>query len=66
MLHSSKGAMAVKYYYQGTNKIAILLDAMFTVSFPEYHDQYCEAFAAGRWVVEDPGPWLGQAIVLKL
>jgi hypothetical protein len=58
--------MAVRYYYHGTNRVAIYLDAMFAVSFPEIHDKYQEAFAAGRWIAEDHGPWLGRAIVYKL
>ena len=30
------------------------------------HTTYKEAFAAGVWLPEDPGPLLGQAIVYKL
>jgi hypothetical protein len=58
--------MVVRYYYHGTDRVAIYLDAIFAVSFPEIHDKYQEAFAAGRWIAEDRGPWLGRAIVYKL
>ena len=43
-----------------------MLDAYFAIAFPEEHAKYREAFAAGVWLREDSGPWLGRAIVYKL
>jgi len=43
-----------------------LLSAFFKKAFPEYHKKYSAAFAAGRWMEHDPGPWLGRAHVYKL
>ncbi|EDR13518.1 uncharacterized protein LACBIDRAFT_322506 [Laccaria bicolor S238N-H82] len=37
----------------------------FKVAFPNYYSQYKAAFEAGAWMMEDPGPWLGRAIVWK-
>lgn len=34
--------------------------------FPEWYDIYQEAFEAGVWFADDPGPFLGRAIVYKL
>ncbi|KAK2464365.1 hypothetical protein APHAL10511_003822 [Amanita phalloides] len=31
-----------------------------------YYKEYKAAFDAGQWVEQDPGPWLGRAIVYKL
>jgi hypothetical protein len=39
---------------------------MFKVSWPEDYEKYRKAFEAGVWVEDDPGPWLGRAIVWKL
>jgi hypothetical protein len=43
-----------------------MLSAYFAVAFPEEHKKYQQAFKAGVWLSEDPGPWLGCAIVYKL
>lgn len=63
---SSKGNQAVAWYQLGTRDLAAFLSALFKASFPEYHERYKAAFAAGVWVAEDPGPWLGRAVVYKL
>lgn len=39
---------------------------MFRVLFPEIYQEFQAAFDAGVWEREDPGPWLGRAIVYKL
>jgi hypothetical protein len=39
---------------------------MFKATFPDWHAKYSEAFAAGVWVPQDPGPFLGRAIIYKL
>lgn len=60
------GAMAVRYYFKATPSMARRLAAMFEVAFPEYYKKYCQAFEAGIWETQDPGPWLGRAIVWKM
>jgi len=62
----SPPSVAVKWYFQATTEVAEILNAYFAVSFPEEHAKYREAFDAGVWVTEDPGPWLGRAIVYKM
>jgi hypothetical protein len=66
MVKSCHAAMAVRYYFLATAKVASFLAAYFAVSFPEDYKRYKEAFDAGVWYMEDPGPWLGRAIVFKL
>ena len=66
MCKGSYSALAVNYYFRATADVAIFLDAYFAVAFPMEHTTYKEAFAAGVWLPEDPGPLLGQAIVYKL
>lgn len=39
---------------------------MFKASFPKEYQRYKKAFDAGVWLAQDPGPWLGRAIVYKL
>ncbi|KAG1875260.1 hypothetical protein C8R48DRAFT_592220, partial [Suillus tomentosus] len=66
MLHTSSGNQAVEWYPQHTVELAIALEAMFKISFPDYYKIYKKAFKAGQWIQADPGPWLGHAIVWKL
>ncbi|KAF8232938.1 hypothetical protein L208DRAFT_1269430, partial [Tricholoma matsutake] len=65
-LQGCQATMAVKWYYQVTEEVAHLLSAYFKKAFLEYHRQYSKAFSAGIWNLEDPGPWLGHALVYKL
>lgn len=39
---------------------------MFEAAFPEVYQDYRQAFEAGVWLKEDPGPFLGRAIIYKL
>jgi hypothetical protein len=39
---------------------------MFEEFYPGEYKKYKKAFDAGVWIEEDPGPWLGRAIVYKL
>jgi hypothetical protein len=39
---------------------------MFKVLFPDVYERYKAAFDAGVWEKDDPGPWLGRAVVYKL
>jgi len=38
----------------------------FKTVFPDWYNIYEEAFEAGVWFADDPGPFLGRAIVYKL
>ena len=58
-------AAAGSYYYM-TQPIAKTVAAMFKVSFPEWYERYSKAFEAGVWLRDDPGPFLGRAIIYKL
>lgn len=53
-------------YYKATKHLARRLSAMFEVLMPECYNTYKDAFEAGVWSDDDPGPWLGRAIVYKL
>ena len=53
-------------YYKVTRPLADALKVMYEVIFPDLYDSFRAAFEAGRWFQEDPGPWLGRAIVYKL
>ncbi|KAJ7159111.1 hypothetical protein C8R43DRAFT_860828, partial [Mycena crocata] len=59
--------IARSYFYL-TREIALLVAARFKVLFPEEYAKYEKDFSAGRWLStdEDPGPFLGRAIVYKL
>lgn len=39
---------------------------MFEATFPDLYGEYQEAFEAGVWLQEDPGPFIGRAIIYKL
>jgi hypothetical protein len=39
---------------------------MFKATFPQWHQRYEKAFAAGVWLQDDPGPFLGRAVIYKL
>jgi hypothetical protein len=58
--------MAVREYFKGSQLVAMYLSACFEAAFPEYHRKYKTAFEARVWEAEDPGPWLGRAIIWKL
>ena len=34
--------------------------------FPDWYHAYSQAFEAGVWLADDPGPFLGRAIIYKL
>lgn len=66
MLRGCNSGLEVRRYFIATRPLAIYLAEMFKVSFPAYYERYRAAFAAGNWFTEDPGPWIGRAIVYKL
>lgn len=53
-------------YYTLTQDVAEAIAIMFEAGFPEVYKEYRQAFDAGVWVEEDPGPFLGRAIIYKL
>lgn len=57
---------ALENYYQATSPLAITLAEYFKVLFPKAYLKFKKAFDAGVWVKEDPGPWLGRALIWKL
>jgi hypothetical protein len=66
MVRNAQVAQAVQWYLAYTRPLALTLQEMFKVSWPEDYEKYRKAFEAGVWVEDDPGPWLGRAIVWKL
>ena len=46
--------------------MAIILAEMFKALWPEYYAKYEAAFKAGCWMKEDPGPFIGRAVIYKL
>jgi hypothetical protein len=63
---SGIGLGAIINYYKATKLMAKHLSAIFEVLMPDSFHTYKTAFDAGEWIEEDPGPWLGRAIVYKL
>lgn len=63
---SGKGHLATVKYYQLSADIAMELGLRFKITFPDVYERCKDAFAAGVWFEDDPGPWLGRAIVYKL
>jgi hypothetical protein len=66
MTKSGNALGTIKTYYQNTAPVAKILGNMFAATFPEYYGKYQKAFEAGVFFEQDPGPWLGRAIVYKL
>ncbi|KAG2063333.1 hypothetical protein BDR04DRAFT_948841, partial [Suillus decipiens] len=66
MVRNAQVTQAVQWYLAYTRPLALTLQEMFKVSWPEYYEMYRAAFEAGVWVEDDPGPWLGRAIIWKL
>ncbi len=52
-------------YYLATRPIARAIAIMFQAVFPDFYAEYQEAFDAGVWLQDDPGPFLGRAIIYK-
>ena len=56
----------IRCWYRLTQPVALLLAVIFKELFPEDYKEHKKAFDAGVWFEEDPGPWLGRAIIYKL
>jgi len=46
--------------------VACTIGFTFKAVFLEWYDRYQQAFEAGVWFADDPGPFLGRALVYKL
>lgn len=57
---------AVGSHYYLTQSVARTVALAFKAVFPHWYDVYQEAFEAGVWFADDPGPFLGRAVVYKL
>ncbi|KAJ7809628.1 hypothetical protein B0H14DRAFT_2524617 [Mycena olivaceomarginata] len=58
---------AVVHYFQVTYEFALVVSERFRGVFPDYHARYLKAFKAGCHLpLDDPGPFIGRAIVWKL
>jgi hypothetical protein len=66
MTKSGTALASIRCYYTATRTVAKMLAIMFEAVFPEAFKNYKKAFEAGVWMEQDPGPWLGRAIVYKL
>ena len=53
-------------HYSLTESITRTIALAFKIVFPDWYDIYQDAFEAGVWFEDDPGPFLGRAIVYKL
>ncbi|KAF8057189.1 hypothetical protein FPV67DRAFT_1430549, partial [Lyophyllum atratum] len=53
-------------HYVATSLLSQILGVWFQKLFPAEYARFTKAFDAGVWTSEDPGPWLGRAIVYKL
>ncbi|KAG1813000.1 hypothetical protein EV424DRAFT_1349195 [Suillus variegatus] len=66
MVSGPCGAPHIDAYYKATEALALQLSAMFHMSYLDFYKKYQQAFEAGKWMVVDPGPFLGRVIVWKL
>lgn len=66
MYANGKILAALYPFYTETARIARMMGAMLKSVWPRYYKKYKRAFAAGRWVKSDPGPYIGRVIVYKL
>lgn len=58
--------MAIENFYEASSPVAATLSEYFEFLFPAAYAKFRHAFRAGFWVKEDPGPWLGRALIYKL
>lgn len=63
---TSTALTAFPPFYKTTARISFVLGCMLHSVWPDHYVRYNQAFSAGRWFSEDPGPFLGRAIVYKL
>jgi hypothetical protein len=58
--------MAIENFYEASTPLAKTLAVYFEALFPEAYERSKNAFDAGVWVKDDPGPWIGRALIYKL
>lgn len=63
---SSQTLACLPAFYTATRRVSRLIGYMLKSVWPKYHEDYEKAFAAGRFIDEDSGPYIGRAIVYKL
>ncbi len=66
MCSSSQGLVSIAPFYILTSRVAWSIGQMLKCVWPDHFRQYDEAFKAGQFWEEDPGPFLGRAVVYKL
>ena len=66
MTTSSTTVAACGSYYSLSESVARTIALAFKMVFPDFYRTYKQAFEAGVWFSDDPGPFLGRAIVYKL
>ncbi|KAF9470463.1 hypothetical protein BDN70DRAFT_821347, partial [Pholiota conissans] len=64
--YTSSSTAKVMSYYLATASIARNIAILFKAVMPEYYEKYRKAFDAGVWFTDDPGPFIGRAIIYKL
>ncbi|KAF8227783.1 hypothetical protein L208DRAFT_1379628 [Tricholoma matsutake] len=55
-----------KCWYHATRPVALVLATIFKELSPKEYEEFKAAFEAGVWLEDNPGPWLGRAIIYKL
>ncbi|KAF8235452.1 hypothetical protein L208DRAFT_1376516 [Tricholoma matsutake] len=64
--HSGIGLGGIWCWYHATRPITLVLATIFKELFPKEYEEFKAAFEAGVWLEDDPGPWLGRAIIYKV
>lgn len=63
---SSRGLAQCLSYYDSSRAVAQHIEAYLLAVFPQWAKDYRSCFDAGRLLPQDPGPFLGRAIIYKL
>ena len=66
MVGTCKRFGAVQHYFQESQEVAAIIAEMFKATFPDDFKTYEAAFKAGRWIQQDPGPFIARVLVYKL
>ena len=64
--HTSTAIMSMESYYKLTRPLAEHLAVMYKVLIQELYKTLKPAFTAGWWFKQNPGPWVGCALLYKL
>ena len=63
---SCSGLVGIACYYRATSVVAEYLSMLFESLLLNVYSKFQGMFKVGQWIAEDPGPWLGHAIIYKL